>query len=1013
MSSDNEAKNNMKLDYIFPSPPTSTEDSDSEQFGRFVDTSHGISSSSTASPLVKSRNLVPCDFKNQVNYALNISDNKRSNSILIPERTYLHWNKPKKTIIKRCQRPIPESPSNLRYGEKKNGGWIKYTNEYTKKRLSTPPILPKANENSNNNKIIRSKIEVSSILTFSKEDMHAMAHAGINITKLIMQDWANSLVSENKYFSSYFVFGQVKWREAVTATATLGRPNPFLTRAAFSIFATASEEFGTYRMILTFLLDKLSECCFANYSFINTPLPTSFFDGLTHQEYLHYLERSIEELGSKFVEIEEWEEEARKEKIRTNVMFDSIVNIWSKGILGMSMLKWRKYHQLMQKNLRRISYILRHDHHDRRLDHLWWYFNRWHTHHTKYIHNRHDTNAIMTWKLYHETLHSNKLLNEYVHTSKVEVQDLEKQVAKTKEKKYKLILLLEQIKDDWDAMRKRENFWIQYAAMWNELTVAYFNYLIDKVYTKRLREAYLGGIEMIAPPLENVYVKNILPIFQIAGYVDIIKHDHNSYPICSRVLRLKNAEVWLSNQQSSTVGGGNKVLNLLFAMPGYPPVVEIEEGTELERNISNLKNELATLTAFMPTAEVVDESKVQIGTGKLKKKNNIANQWKNIAGLEKNFTNNFIKLEGTIIDSEEDWNSLKSAGRSLEHKTWIQLSTSIAHFKGHISLHEKTENKDEKARDDEDDLLEKRHIDERRFAHIARERLYTLINMHAKKHNKNVLDNSVEEEGDRISEYLREHVYDIKDTFKMYAGTDGGISCSEFIKFCKDIKIFDKKVNSNAASRMFISINLNSDDVDGVDKEMDTHEFLQGVVTLASMRFKEETTLYACIFKIIDEHIIPYGEKVDLDTFKGMVKDPKIMAVVRSYRGWLKKTFRKAADNDSSQQSSNASSTMSVKEFVIYAKSMNLMRGRLSNGDLEALFARVQVNDGSDDEEEEGEMIYGEFEEGVLALCCYEYPNPHVPFLDRLKKYFYHLKSGTIGKKVEDVITLDKKKGKR
>ena len=91
----------------------------------------------------------------------------------------------------------------------------------------------------------------------------------------------------------------------------------------------------------------------------------------------------------------------------------------------------------------------------------------------------------------------------------------------------------------------------------------------------------------------------------------------------------------------------------------------------------------------MPTAEVVDESKVQIGTGKLKKKNNIANQWKNIAGLEKNFTNNFIKLEGTIIDSEEDWNSLKSAGRSLEHKTWIQLSTSIAHFKGHISLHEK------------------------------------------------------------------------------------------------------------------------------------------------------------------------------------------------------------------------------------------------------------------------------------------------------------------------------------
>ena len=211
----------------------------------------------------------------------------------------------------------------------------------------------------------------------------------------------------------------------------------------------------------------------------------------------------------------------------------------------------------------------------------------------------------------------------------------------------------------------------------------------------------------------------------------------------------------------------------------------------------------------------------------------------------------------------------------------------------------------------------------------------------------------------------------------------------------------------------FIKINLNSDDTDGVDKEMDPDEFLEGIVHVASMRFMTETTLYSCIQKLVEEHIIPYADKVDLETFKRVIKDPEVVKLVRSYRGWLRKTFRKAADEDSSQQSSNASSSMSVKEFVIFAKSMKLMRGRLSNGDLESLFARVQQNDGSDDEEEEEEMMYAEFEEGVLALCCYEYPNPHTPYIARLKEYLMRLKSGTIGKKVDEVFKVKRKKIKR
>ena len=94
---------------------------------------------------------------------------------------------------------------------------------------------------------------------------------------------------------------------------------------------------------------------------------------------------------------------------------------------------------------------------------------------------------------------------------------------------------------------------------------------------------------------------------------------------------------------------------------------------------------------------------------------------------------------------------------------------------------------------------------------------------------------------------------------------------------------------------------------------------------------------------------------------------------------------------------------------AMFAKSMNLMRGRLSNGDVETMFSNVQDNDGSDDEEEESEMIYAEFEVAVLALACYEFPCPHTPYVKRLNEYLSRLKAGTIGKVTEPVIKIQPK----
>ena len=61
-------------------------------------------------------------------YKLNIGNSKHNNSIVVPPIAYLNWDKPQKVIVKRCQTRIPDSARNLRYDEKRNGGWIKYIN---------------------------------------------------------------------------------------------------------------------------------------------------------------------------------------------------------------------------------------------------------------------------------------------------------------------------------------------------------------------------------------------------------------------------------------------------------------------------------------------------------------------------------------------------------------------------------------------------------------------------------------------------------------------------------------------------------------------------------------------------------------------------------------------------------------------------------------------------------------------------------------------------------------------
>ena len=169
------------------------------------------------------------------------------------------------------------------------------------------------------------------------------------------------------------------------------------------------------------LLDKISESCIANYHHINIPFPSSFFDALTHQEYLLYLQRCIEKLGKIWL-IEQWEEEAERSYSKERHVrkhCKHMVERYSSNeyVDGHSCLDSEK--------LKRISFIMTFDHKSRQLDNVWWYFNRCgpiiHNTFASGIPHKHQKMGTI-----HGDPESNKALKNHVADLKVEIKKMQK-----------------------------------------------------------------------------------------------------------------------------------------------------------------------------------------------------------------------------------------------------------------------------------------------------------------------------------------------------------------------------------------------------------------------------------------------------------------------------------------------------------------------------------------------------------------------------------------------------------
>jgi hypothetical protein len=261
----------------------------------------------------------------------------------------------------------------------------------------------------------------------------------------------------------------------------------------------------------------------------------------------------------------------------------------------------------------------------------------------------------------------------------------------------------------------------------------------------------------------------------------------------------------------------------------------------------------------------------------------------------------------------------------------------------------------------------------------------------------------ISESLDRLHEFLTTHFRTTVMIFEHYAaeahtGGKGSMDRGEFWKLIKDVNLH-KNLSGPEIDLIFQKSNLDSStDRSGsfADSELEGHEFVEALIRLAVCKYKKSTTTdWETKFETFYiKDLLPHSKKTNKAGFREKVMtNIQMKEIIKQYHTKLKKIFVHFAAVDTSNlniTNQHTSNTVNVKELVIMARSLGMMRpGILTDSVVRTLFSHVQLNeDSSDAAADEDEMNFEEFKEVLCAIAFMLFPDPWTPAHKRLKMFF-------------------------
>jgi len=278
----------------------------------------------------------------------------------------------------------------------------------------------------------------------------------------------------------------------------------------------------------------------------------------------------------------------------------------------------------------------------------------------------------------------------------------------------------------------------------------------------------------------------------------------------------------------------------------------------------------------------------------------------------------------------------------------------------------------------------------------------------------------------RTEDLLKKHFRSLRDIFRYYSspspnGTQG-ITMEGILRLYHDCKLRSKELAPHHLESIFheqMDLNRSSEPV------LSPQNFIEVLLVFSNLKFRHTMDQVPSQFLyLVENHLQPYACQDQESIFQRMTFDPKVREVLESHSKELQIIFQIYAEaDDSTADALSKVNTMNVKEFQMLLSHCEMLDELLTDSAVTNIFEGIQqscsdtdaggdmmdspshssshrnlsgsLGDASGDDhagmDDDDELAFSEFLDGLVAITAYKEPDPFTPFHTRVNRFILTL----------------------
>jgi len=256
----------------------------------------------------------------------------------------------------------------------------------------------------------------------------------------------------------------------------------------------------------------------------------------------------------------------------------------------------------------------------------------------------------------------------------------------------------------------------------------------------------------------------------------------------------------------------------------------------------------------------------------------------------------------------------------------------------------------------------------------------------------------------KVEEILRRHFRLLREIFKHYSTSKSsgttGVDLKGLLKLFQECKLRSKEFAPFHLETLFNN-HLEDKTRTSEERHLASHEFIEVLILCAFTKFRTAaSSLSDQMLLLIDLHLKPNACNDAESMFQKMAYSAPVRQVLDQHSKELFYIFQLYAFLDmSTTDAMQKENTMNITEFQMLLDDCGFLDLTLTDGAIQQIFQGIQQNATANEEEnddaegvdDDEEMSFSEFLDGLVAVAAYKFPDPFTPLSARINTFLLQL----------------------